>query len=282
MIGLSFHTGGFQDKPLAWVARHLAEIGYDGIEIVCGPTAHVRTGEPLEAQLEAAREVLRETGLRVVAINPYGVKPLANYAQDEDAYAFYTRLIDIAAGLGAPTVNFLPGRFPESCAAAWRTLVETVKPLLYYAGERGVGLTVHNHENMVLDTPDKTRLFIEQVGLPNLKSLCDITNYYILGYGIEDAVERLAPWTIHCHLKGVVGRFPFHHFLVPGERGDEFPFEPFAKALAGVGYTGCISAETFSYMREDKARRAYDMMARSLLFQGHRPERPERPALSRP
>lgn len=264
MIGISFHTGGFQDKPFPWVARHLAEIGYDAVEIVCGPTAHIRTGDPLEPQLDAVRQVLEETGLQVAAINPYGVKPLPNHAEEQDAYAFYTQLVDIAAALGAPTVNFLPGRFPDSCASAWRKIVELVKPVLYYAGERDINLTIHNHENMVLDTPEKIRLIIEQVGLPNLKSLCDITNYYILGGEVGTAVELLAPWTIHCHLKGVVGRFPFNHFLVPGERGDEFPFDDFATALGRSGYYRYLSVETFSYMREDKARIAYEMIASRL------------------
>lgn len=273
MIGISFHTGGFQDKPLSWVAAHLSGLGYDALEIVCGPTAHIRTSEPLEPQLEAARELLSATGLRAAAINPYGVKPLPQYALETDVHEFYRKLIDIAAALDAPTVNFLPGRFPDDCASAWRKIVETVKPLLYYAGERGVNMSIHNHENMVLDTPDKTRLIIEQVGLPNLKSLCDITNYYILGSDVACAVERVAPWTIHCHLKGVVGTFPFHHFLVPGERGDEFPFDAFALALGKAGYTGCISVETFSFWREDKAKIAYDMISGRLAALGLRKQK---------
>lgn len=270
MIGISFHTGGFQDKPFAWVARHLAEIGYDAVEIVCGPTAHIRTGEPLDPQIKSVRAVLVETGLRVAAINPYGVKPLPNHAQDEDVRAFYGTLIEIAAALNAPTVNFLPGRFPADCAGCWRRLVELLKPLLYDAGERNVCMTIHNHENMVLDTPDKVRLIIEQVGLPNLKSLCDITNYYILGGDIPSTVQRLTPHTIHCHLKGVVGKFPFNHFVVPGEPSDEFPFDEFVRALGSSGYTGNISVETFSYMREDKARIAHAMMSARLSALGLR------------
>ena len=270
MIGISFHSGGMQDKPFAWVAQHLGSLGYDAVEIVCGPTAHIRTSEPLDRQLDAAAEVLAKNGLRAAAINPYGVKALPQYAQEADSYEFYTKLVDIAVALQAPTVNFLPGRFPDSCASAWRKIVEVAKPILHYAGERGVNLTIHNHENMVLDTPDKTRLIIEQVGLPNLKSLCDITNYYILGSDVAAAVERVGALTIHCHLKGVIGKFPFNHFLVPGEPGDEFPFDDFARALGRVGYTGCISVETFSFWREDKAKIAYDMISTRLAALGLR------------
>ncbi|MBM3457489.1 MAG: sugar phosphate isomerase/epimerase [Armatimonadetes bacterium] len=274
MIGISFHSGGLQDKPFPWVTQHLGSLGYDAVEIVCGPTAHIRTSEPLGPQLDRARELLAASGLRAAAINPYGVKPLPQYAQEADAYEFYCKLVDIAVALDAPTVNFLPGRFPDSCAGSWRKIVETVKPILHYAGEHGVNLTIHNHENMVLDTPDKTRLIIEQVGLPNLKSLCDITNYYILGSDVATAVERVAPWTIHCHLKGVIGKFPFNHFLVPGEPGDEFPFDEFAQALGRAGYTGCISVETFSFWREDKTRIAYEMIAGRLAALGLREPRP--------
>ncbi len=270
MIGISFHTGGFQDKPFPWVARHLADVGYDAVEIVCGPTGHIRTNQPIEPQIEQVREILNDTKLKVPAINPYGVKPLPQYAQEADAYEFYTRLIDIAATLDAPTVNFLPGRFPDSCASAWRKIVETLKPILHYGGERGINLTIHNHENMVLDTPEKTMLIIEQVGLPNLKSLCDITNYYILGSDVAAAVQTVGAQTIHCHLKGVVGKFPFNHFVVPGESPDEFPFDAFAQALGAVGYTGCISVETFSFMREDKAILAHGMISSRLAALGLR------------
>ena len=38
MIGISFHTGGFVDKPLTWVLEHLAKVGYDGVEIAVSYT----------------------------------------------------------------------------------------------------------------------------------------------------------------------------------------------------------------------------------------------------
>jgi sugar phosphate isomerase/epimerase len=260
LIGISFHSGGMVDKPLEWLISHLAQIGYDGIEIVCGPEAHVRPQEVTEGQLQLLREELDRSGLRCVAINPYTVKPLVEMEREGGAQVFYRQLIDLAVVLGAPAVNFLPGRFPGSDAECWRALVTALKPLLHYAGERGIGMTIHNHENMILDTPDKVRLIIEEVGMPNLRSLFDATNFHILGSDIPWAVERLAPHLQHCHVKGVIGRFPFHHFLVPGEAGDEFGFRELAASLGKSGYAGYISVETFTWTREDKASIGYEMM----------------------
>ena len=266
MIGISLHSGGMVDKPLPWVIRHIAAIGYDAIEIVAGPNplqGHIHTATISDRELKDVRTALDEHGLAAAAINPYGVQSLGNMSADE-AIPFYRKLIDIAVTLGAPTVNFLPGRLPDGDASAWRKLITTLKPLLHYAGEHDVCMTIHNHENHTLDTPDKVRLMIELVGLPNLKALCDITNFWILGSDIPAAVERLKDHLLHCHVKGVVGKFPFNSFLIPGEEGDQLPFDEFVQALGAIGYERHISVEVFSFMRDEKTRIAYDMMAESL------------------
>ncbi len=270
MVGISFHSGGMVDKPLSSVIKILSEAGYDGIEIVCGPRAHIHPDEATAGHLQALRENLDKCRLKAAAINPYTVKPLAEMELEGGAQAFFRKLIDIAVALGAPTVNFLPGRLPASDTDGWRTLVTALKPLLHYAGERGINMTIHNHENHILDTPDKVRLIIEEIGLPNLKALCDITNFYILGSDIGWSVDRIGEHMIHSHVKGVIGKFPFNHFLVPGEPGDEFPFDEFSQALKMINYQGMVSVETFSFWREDKHRIAYDMIARSLKAHGLR------------
>ena len=272
MIGISFHSGGHVDKPLPWVIEHLAGIGYDAIEIVCGPEAHIRSTEPLESQLTQARALLAQHGLRVAAINPYTQPPLVNYAKDdfEGAVARWSWLIDIAVDLGSPTVNFLPGWLPDGDRPAWELLIKALVALMPYAEAKGVNVAIHNHEANIIDAPDKCLRLIEQVASPRLKVLCDITNFYILGSDVGQAVRRVAPHIVHCHLKGVVAKYPYNEFLVPGEAGDELPFTPFAAALGEVGYEGCISVEAFKHMRQDKARVAYDMMSAGLSSLGLR------------
>lgn len=266
MIGISFHSGGFVDKPLPWTIEHLASIGYDAIEIVCGPEAHIRTGDPLEPQLEQAKELLEKHGLGVSAINPYTQPAMVNFAKEdfEGAVGRWRLLVDIAAALGSRNVNFLPGWLPDGDRVAWELLIRVLKELTSYAGEKGINLAVHNHEGQIIDSPDKCLCLIEQVGSSHLKVLCDITNFYILGADVAEAVRRVGPHITHCHEKGVVGKYPFNKFVVPGEESDEFPFDPFALALSDAAYDQYISVESFRWMRQDKAQIAYDMISTRL------------------
>ena len=272
MIGISFHSAGFVDRPLGWVIEHLAGIGYDGIEIVCGPEAHIRTGDPLAPQLEKTKARLAATGLRVAAINPLTQPAMANFAQQdlEGAIERWSLFVDIAVELGSRNVNFLPGWLSEGDKPAWEALIKALHGIMPHAEEKGVNLAIHNHEGQIIDSPDKCLRLIEAVGSPNLKVLCDITNFYILGADIAEAVHRVGPHVVHCHVKGVVGKYPVNEFLVPGEEGDELPFGEFASALGDVGYDQFISVEVFQFMRQDKAQIGYDLMSAGLRSLGLR------------
>jgi len=273
MIGISLHSGAFVDKPLPWVIEHLGSLGYDGIEIVCGPTAHIRTGEPLEPQLDDAKRLLAENNLKVAAINPYTHPSMAPSAKQDrqETIAFWSQLMDIAVELGARNVNFLPGWLPDGDREAWQILIDVLKPLAKRADGMGLNLAIHNHEGQIIDSPDKCLLLIEQVGSPALKVLCDITNFHILGGDVAQAVERVGPYIVHCHEKGVKGKYPFNEFIVVGDEGDELPIDDFYAALGRLGYDAYVSMEGFSWMRDDKAVIAYNAMSERLRALNLRP-----------
>lgn len=272
MISLCYHSGGMVDKPLEWVIEHLSGIGYDGMEIVCGPKAHIRTDTLTDSRLREVKDALTTNGLKAAVINPYTAPNLMNMAKENPAEAerFYAQLMDIAAELGAGGVNFLTGWSSDGDADAWKVLIKTLQPMLKRAEHMGLTMNIHNHEATTIDAPDKVTLLIDHLGMPNLKLLCDITNFYILGSDIPETVHKLSDHIVHCHVKGVRGRYPFNEFLVPGEEGDELDFRTFAEALGRIGYDHYISVETFSRMREDKAQIAYEMMSTVLSELGLR------------
>ena len=273
MIGISYHAGGMKDLPLKQVVGILAEVGYDAIEMMCGPEAHIPSGEVNGALLKEIRTMTEDHGLKVSVINPFTGKGLYHLALEDkqNATNHYALLQDVAVALGARGVNFLTGYGGDKGDAfAWRLLVDVLKPICRRAEELGITMHIHNHEATTIDASSKVTLLIEHVGSDALKALNDITNFYHLGEDIATVTEKLGPLTAHCHVKGVTGMYPYSTFLIPGEAGDELDFRTFAETLGKVGYANYISVETFPHMRMEKARIAYEMMAGTLQELGLR------------
>ncbi len=267
MIGLSYHAGGMKDLSLDEVLTILSEVGYDAIEMMCGPEAHIPSGEVTDTLLNDVKKMVTDHGLKVSVINPFTGKGLYQLALEDmqSAIDHYALLQDVAVALDAKGVNFLSGYGGDKGDAfAWKLLVDVLKPICRRAEENGITMNIHNHEATTIDTSSKVLLLIEHVGFESLRVLNDITNFYHIGEDIAEVTEKLGNLTTHCHVKGVTGKYPYSTFLIPGEDEDELDFSTFAESLGRVGYGRYISVETFPYMRIEKAQIAYDMMSQAL------------------
>ena len=273
MIGISYHAGGMKDRSLPAVIQILSDVGYDAIEMMCGPEAHIRSGEVTDSLLNDVKTMVEDHGLKVSVINPFTGGGLYQLALEDKQKAIdhYALLQDVAVSLEAGGVNFLTGYGGDKGDAfAWRLLVAVLKPICERAERLGLTMNIHNHEATTIDAPDKVTLLIDHVGSEHLRLLNDITNFYHLGSDIAEVTARLAPITVHCHVKGVKGMYPYSTFLIPGEEEDELDFGAFAAALGEAGYEGYISVETFPHMRMEKAQIAYDMIATTMKGLGLR------------
>lgn len=273
MIGISYHAGGMKDLPLKEVISILSDVGYDAIEMMCGPDAHIPSGEVTESKLRDVKLMTEDHGLKVSVINPFTGKGLYQLALEDKQAAIdhYAILQDVAVGLDAGGVNFLTGYGGDKGDAfAWKLLVEVLTPICKRAEKLGITMNIHNHESNTIDTSSKVLLLTEHVGVKSLRALNDITNFYHLGEDIAEVTEKLGELTTHCHVKGVTGMYPYSTFLIPGEEGDELDFRTFAKSLGKSGYERYISVETFPQMRMEKAQIAYQMMSKTLSELGLR------------
>ena len=270
---ISFMSQAYGDTPIEEIITRLAAVGYDGVEPLAGPEGQLKPSELKDSDRRALRGHLADNGMEMPVLNPYR-ESMVNMAKDGTARNFYGAIMELAVDLGTPTVNCLSGFLPDGDREGWEILIDFLKALTRYAESIGICLSIHNHEANILDSVEKCMLMIQHVGSPNLKVTFDATNCYLLNGDVPKAVAFLGPHLNHCHLKGIKGKYPYTHFLVPGEEADEMDFNAFAVALGSVGYTGSISVETFHHMRDDKDRVAYEMMSATLSRLGFR-ERPD-------
>ena len=242
---LGYSTWGMPTVPVDVAMRHLAQLGFDGIELTVIPryTTELSTLDSDERKRVAdllkkyhlalpaiaAHSSLLETDLEAHAQNVWRLKGAIDLA------------VDLAQGDAVPAINTTPGGKPNQWANRKQLLVERTSELVEYAQSRGVTIAMEPHVGAIIDTPDKMIELLKLVGSPNLKVNFDISHFDIVGMTIEETVAALALHAVHAHIKDQRGRYPNFEFLIPGE--GNFDYVTYLQAMQTHGYDGFITAE---------------------------------------
>lgn len=269
-VKVSFHTLSYHYMDFDEVLAELAEEGYDGVGPAVGPEGHI---DPANMEGRSTQDILRQVekyGLELSILNPLGVPGLGEHEKRGDARSFYKTAIDLAADLGVKSVKFLSGSRTLSDSETMRNMITALRYIMPHAEKKGVYITMHNHEDMCLDTPDKMLLLEKWVDSPNLKICLDIQNVHHMGMDVPETIRRLGDRIVHVRVKGIHGLYPYSQFLVPGEAGDEVQMIPAAQALRDIGYDGFIEIVAQTWQPRHHSAPAYRHIARQLAEAGVR------------
>lgn len=285
---LGYSTWGMPGVRLDVALPHLAQLGFDGVELTVVDPGGFKNVDCELSMLDAPRrrhirELLDRTGLLLTGLHAGTARFLA---QDQSERAASLRrleetvrlAVDLAgAGEPPPVVATVGGR-PEDWEQVRHRLAEEAGNFARFAGSHGVIYAIEPHVGSALDRPEKAAWLIETVGLPHLRVNFDISHFNVIGLSIEESVPLMAPLAAHTHVKDERGRAPEHQFLIPGE--GEFDYVRYLKAMQAAGYTGCITVE-ISVMVQRRpdydplaaAAQSYRVLARAFERAGVRRER---------
>jgi D-psicose/D-tagatose/L-ribulose 3-epimerase len=236
-------TSPLTDDNLPGVLRHVAELGFDAVEL------------PLEERgditVEAARTALEDTGLQpyVVGAMAPGRDLVAADAETVERTQGYLRgCVDLAAGIGAATVC---GPFYASTGRVWRLTAgerdaayaewrTNLAPVVDYAGERGVRIGIeplNRYETSLVNTVDQALTGLD--GLLGHALGLALDTYHL---GIE---ERSSVAAVH-----LSGGHLVHVQVCGNDRGapggDQTDWPALLEALHDVGYRGPLNIESFT------------------------------------
>jgi sugar phosphate isomerase/epimerase len=265
-------TYGYGMVPIEESLPHIAELGFQGIELCTLPGYSTNLELLYRGKIRELKTLLESSGLELAALGAHTGCLEADPQQRALSIARLKRNIDLAMELGAPVVNTLSGQAPTNWPEeqAWETLVEGVEDYVSYAEDRSIVIGFEPHVAMLIDSAPKMLRLLELMPSPSLRVNLDTSHFAVLGYDIPQAVRQLAPYATYAHVKDMVGLYPDFEFLTPGE-GD-FDFVALVQALRDNGYQGYISPE-ISVMRRRKldydpfkaAELAYRTISRALV-----------------
>jgi D-psicose/D-tagatose/L-ribulose 3-epimerase len=164
----------------------------------------------------------------------------------------------MAAGVGArllagPIYSPVGKTWPMDAkqrAAAIRRLVESLRPLVDHAGERGVTLALeplNRFETSFINTAEQVMEVVDHVDSPALGVLLDTFHMNIEEHDPAAAIRACGSHVAHFHSCGCDRG-------APGD--DQIPWPKIAAALDEAGYQGPIVIESFTIENQAIAKAA--------------------------
>lgn len=243
-VQIAYSTYALQGiDPLTAVER-IREIGYDALEINCGPawpTAPERFGVGERSRLRGA---LQAAGLPPpVLMNLIGLG-----AADEDVAAKSAVLKatcrlarDLSWQERPAVVTTTLGRQVDSWDAAKHAVADRLRGYADLAADAHCILAAEPHVGQEVDTPEKARWLMEAVDHPHLRLNFDYSHFLVQGIDLHHSLDLIAPYTVHVHVKDgrmVAGKV---QFALPGD--DQLDLIAYFRALRAAGLTMPVTAE---------------------------------------
>ena len=207
-------------EPEEW-AKHLRLVRRMGFTEVDPTDTWVRVGDLSPERLADFKSVLSDVGLTIPAIST-SRRSVMDPEHGEEYLAYSHRVLDAAAELGVPLVNF--GFFQEFTAeqrrALWFWLAEgwhddeapevrsraaaLIRELAEHAARNGQQITLEIYEDTYVGTCDQAVKFLEEVGHDACGLNPDIANLIRLHRPMEpvqDMFDKVLPYAKYWHVK---------------------------------------------------------------------------------
>ncbi|CAA9575215.1 MAG: hypothetical protein AVDCRST_MAG19-3256 [uncultured Thermomicrobiales bacterium] len=257
---LSYSTWGMPTVPIDVAVAHCAALGFDGLELAVIPGWVTDAATLGPGERRRIRRLYDKHALALCGLS--GNTPLLapDPGEHRRNVARFRGYLDLAAELQRPgerlAVSTTSGGRPPEWDAVKGRLAARVGELAEHARQAGVVVAMEPHVGAALSRPEQVLWLLDQVDSPALSVHFDVSHFNVQGMDMEDVVARLAPRSIHTHVKDERGRAPDHEFLVPGE--GEMDYVRYLRAMDHAGYAGHIVVEISVMVQR---RPGYDPLA---------------------
>ena len=262
---LGYSKLAMETVPVATAIRHIANLGYAGIEL--DVDSCVKTGW--------IARLLKDHNLRLVSIGTYmavgddadsrnicqlkrGIDFAAELAQDDEPPPVNVGLAEIF-GI---EINVKAQTEPELWESKKHFFAERIRVLTDYAKKNGVIVAISPETSLIMKTPEEVLELLRLVDSSHLK-----VNFRINGSDAK-AVSELIPVSVHAHVYDMFRLPELSSPWMSANTDDRYISESaaFLKTMQAHGYDGFITATVSSLLC---CRQGYDPLAAAKFSYEH-------------
>lgn len=254
----AFSSNAFRSYSLIDTIRILAEIGYQGIEIMAD-RPHAYPPDLSGSSMGEIRKVLSGCGMTISNINAFMLHALgdtyhpswieADAVERGKRIEYTRRCIDLTAELGASALSTEPGGPLDGMSRQEARLHfrEGLLAVEQHAASSGIRILIEPEPELLIETSGQFVEFYKSLNSAVFGLNFDIGHFFCVGEVPENLVHELKSVTGHYHIEDIADTKVHRHLML----GDgAIALDSVLNEIDKTGYDGFVTVELYPY--EDK------------------------------
>ena len=273
---LAYSTNAFKRYSLNEAIRMIAEIGYEGIELLCD-TPHAYPPTFQDKEIYSFKNQIAKFRLDISNLNAFTLYSISDvyhpsWIEDDKAsrelrITHTINCIKLAKKIGAKNLSTEPGGPLSESKTNIKYLenlfMEGLNRVVPIAEQENIIILIEPEPNLLLENSNQFLNFIENLSTDNVRLNFDIGHFYCVGEDPTDLIYKLSEYIEHFHLADIASN-RIHNHLIPGE--GSINFRSVFKAIEAIGYKGFVTVELYPYQLcpKEAGKKAYEYLYRIL------------------
>ena len=267
---LAFSTNAFKKYSLEESIKTIADIGYDGVEILCD-IPHAYPDNLGEKKIQSIIDCVSNCNIQISNLNAFTLYAITdvyhpswieNEKELRQLRIHHTiNCIHLAKKLGSKNLSTEPGgpidrNANKNLQQLEKLFLEGLNCAATVAEEERVMILVEPEPNLLIENSKQFLNFIRNVSSPFVKLNFDIGHFYCVREDPVKLICDLSEYIEHFHLADIANN-RVHNHLLPGK--GSIDFRSVFKAMDDIGYEGFVTVELYPYQDNPAyvAERAY-------------------------
>jgi sugar phosphate isomerase/epimerase len=273
---LAYSTNAFKRYPLNEAIRMIAEIGYEGIELLCD-SPHAYPPIFQDKEIHSFKNQIAKFRLVISNLNAFTLYSISDVYHpswiEDDKVSREIRIthtincIRLAKKIGAKNLSTEPGGplmgKKTNTKYLEKLFMEGLNRVVPIAEEENIKILIEPEPNLLLENSNQFLNFIKNFSTDNVGLNFDIGHFYCVREDPTEIIYKLSEYIEHFHLADIASN-RIHNHLIPGE--GSINFRSVFKAIEGIGYKGFVTVELYPYQLcpKEAGKKAYEYLYRIL------------------